>query len=121
MNPKLFISTLIILFSCVIFAGDTELDTQLFSTLQGRSIGPASMSGRVSAIDISPLDPNLILVGSATGGLWKSSSGGARWEPIFDYQSTLSIGDVKFSPSNPSTIWVGTGEANPRNLSLIHI
>jgi photosystem II stability/assembly factor-like uncharacterized protein len=54
-------------------------------------------------------------VGTASGGLWKSTSGGIKWEPIFDKEVTASIGAVKIQQSNPSVIWVGTGEGNPRN------
>ena len=58
---------------------------------------------------------DIIYVGTASGGLWKSSSAGTKWEPIFDNQITASIGAVAIQQSNPDVIWVGTGEGNPRN------
>lgn len=83
--------------------------------VRARSIGPAGMSGRVTAIEASVADPNVIYVGSASGGLWKSTSGGADWEPIFDDQPVASIGDVAIDPNAPDVLWVATGEGNPRN------
>ncbi len=73
------------------------------------------MAGRVTAIDVVNSRPEVIYAGTASGGLWKSESGGTAWEPIFDKQTTASIGAVAIQQSNPSVIWVGTGEGNPRN------
>ncbi|MBX7124443.1 MAG: hypothetical protein K1X47_02015 [Cyclobacteriaceae bacterium] len=80
-----------------------------------RSIGPAGMSGRVTAIDVVLSNPDIIYAGTASGGLWKSTSGGINWEPLFDKEAVLSIGAVAVQQDNPSVIWVGTGEGNPRN------
>ena len=73
------------------------------------------MSGRVTAIDVVHKNPDVMYVGTASGGLWKSTSGGINWEPIFEKEATASIGAVAIQQSNPSVIWVGTGEGNPRN------
>lgn len=73
------------------------------------------MSGRVTAIDVVLSNPDIIYAGTASGGLWKSSSGGTNWKPIFDSEITSSIGCVSIQQSNPDVIWVGTGEGNPRN------
>ena len=54
-------------------------------------------------------------VGTASGGLWKSNSGGITWKPIFDNEKTASVGALAIQQSNPAVIWVGTGEGNPRN------
>ena len=59
-------------------------------------------------------DKNIIYVGTAGGGVWKSESGGITFSPIFDEHSQ-SIGDLKIDQSNPKTVWVGTGEHNVRN------
>lgn len=83
--------------------------------LKPRSIGPAGMSGRVTAIAVVRSDPRVIYLGSASGGLWKSVSAGLRWEPVFDTMSVSSIGAVAIDQNAPDVIWVGTGEGNPRN------
>ncbi|GFZ77611.1 hypothetical protein GCM10011531_03640 [Aquaticitalea lipolytica] len=87
----------------------------LVKNMKPRNIGPGGMSGRVTAIDAVHSNPDIMFVGTASGGLWKSSSGGIKWEPIFDKEVTASIGAVAIQQSNPSVIWVGTGEGNPRN------
>ena len=83
--------------------------------MKPRNIGPGGMSGRVTAIDVVHKNPDVMYVGTASGGLWKSTSGGINWEPIFEKEATASIGAVAIQQSNPSVIWVGTGEGNPRN------
>lgn len=87
----------------------------LVQDLKPRNIGPGGMSGRVMSIDVVHSDPDIMFVGTASGGLWKSTSGGITWEPIFDKEVTASIGAVAIQQSNPSVIWAGTGEGNPRN------
>lgn len=86
-----------------------------FKNLKARSIGPASMSGRITAIDALYSNPNIIYLGTASGGVWKTENSGAKWEPIFDEQPILNIGAVAVQQSNPSVLWAGTGEGNPRN------
>ena len=80
-----------------------------------RNIGPGGMSGRVTSIDVVNNDNDVIYVGTASGGVWKSTSGGVNWEAIFNNQVTASIGAVAIQQSNPDVVWVGTGEGNPRN------
>jgi len=87
----------------------------LVEAIEVRHIGPGTMSGRVTAIAVPHNEPEVIFVGTASGGLWKSTSAGVTWEPIFDDQPTQSIGAVALSPLNPDLVWVGTGEGNPRN------
>ena len=72
------------------------------------------MSGRVTAIDVAMKPYEKIFIGTASGGVW-TSEGGAKWTPIFDKQPTQSIGALAINQANPSEIWVGTGEGNPRN------
>ncbi|RMG57018.1 MAG: hypothetical protein D6722_25505, partial [Bacteroidetes bacterium] len=91
------------------------LDLAPFSAMKARSIGPAGMSGRVTAIDVVRDQPDIIYAGTASGGLWRSMSGGIAWEPLFDTQRVASIGAVAIYQKNPDIIWVGTGEGNPRN------
>ena len=85
-----------------------------FGGLRARAIGPAIMSGRVSSIDATSTDPLTIYIGAASGGLWKSTDAGTTFKPIFD-DHPQSIGVVKLAPSDPSTVWVGTGESWTRN------
>ena len=73
------------------------------------------MSGRVTAINAVHSNPNIIYVGAASGGLWKSDGGGVAWEPIFEKEKAASIGAIAINQQNPDEIWVGTGEGNPRN------
>lgn len=86
-----------------------------FERLEWRSIGPANMGGRTADVEGVPGNPNLVYVATASGGLWKTVNGGTTWKPIFERQSTISIGDVALAPSNPDVVWVGTGESKPRN------
>ncbi len=114
MKSRHFTFTLLILtFLSLDLLGQTDLS--IFESMKPRSIGPAGMSGRVTSIDVVRHNRNVIYAGTASGGLWKSVSGGTSWEPIFDNQEVASIGVVTIDPSNASTIWVGTGEGNPRN------
>ncbi|MCB0704254.1 MAG: hypothetical protein KDC34_03050 [Saprospiraceae bacterium] len=92
-----------------------KLDMNLFHGMQPRNIGPAGMSGRVTAVDVNLSNPDQIFVGTASGGLWMSEGGGVSWKPIFDSMEVASIGAVAIDQSNPDVIWVGTGEGNPRN------
>ncbi len=107
---------LLLCFLLIPFLGSTQkIDFENFKELKFRNIGPAGMSGRVTAIDVSLRDKDHIIIGSASGGVWESKNGGISWKPIFDEQPTLSIGALKINQNNPAEIWVGTGEGNPRN------
>ena len=97
------------------FLSAQKIDFEHFKDLKFRNIGPAGMSGRVTAIDVNLRDKDHIYVGTASGGVWESKNGGISWKPIFDDQATLSIGALKINQNNPAEIWVGTGEGNPRN------
>ncbi len=92
-----------------------KVDMAKLQTLRPRNVGPAGMSGRVTSIDVVINNTNIIYAGTASGGLWKSESGGMTWKPIFDNEKTLSIGAVAIHQPNPDIVWVGTGEGNPRN------
>ena len=86
-----------------------------FKSWKPRNIGPAGMSGRITAIDAVVADPNTIYLGAASGGVWKTINQGASWDAVFEEQPILNIGSIAIQQSNPSTVWVGTGEGNPRN------
>ena len=86
-----------------------------FKNWKPRNIGPAGMSGRITTIDAVVADPNHIWIGAASGGVWKTTNAGGSWEAVFEEQPILNIGSIAIQQSNPSTVWVGTGEGNPRN------
>ncbi len=83
-----------------------------FSGLKFRSIGPALTSGRVADIAVRPDDPSTYYVAAASGGVWKTTNAGTTWTPVFDKQSSYSIGCVAIDPNNPHVVWVGSGENN---------
>ncbi len=74
--------------------------------------GPSNIAGRVNTLAIKPNNENILLAGFATGGIFKSSDKGDTWKPVFDDHLNLSIGDLAFDPSNPSTVYAGTGDPN---------
>jgi hypothetical protein len=92
-----------------------QVPMEKLEALKPRAIGPAGMSGRVTSIAVVPNNPNTFYIGTASGGLWKTESGGISWTPLFDTMAVASIGAVALDPGNPSVVWVGTGEGNPRN------
>ena len=92
-----------------------QIDPDLLAGMKARSIGPAAMSGRVAAIDAVESNPDIVYVGAATGGLWKSTNGGLSFTPIFDDQPVAAIGAVAIYQASPEIVWVGTGEGNVRN------
>ena len=87
---------------------------QEFDKLHFRSIGPATMSGRVSDLAIYEANPAIWYVGTAHGGVWKTTSNGALFTPLFQDQGLIAIGDVAVSQINSDLVWVGTGESNNR-------
>ena len=110
---KTALKLLFILMSIIGYSQEFSMD--LVKNMNPRNIGPGGMSGRVTSIDVVLSNPDIIYAGTASGGLWKSTSGGIKWTPIFDNQITASVGAVAVQQSNPDVIWVGTGEGNPRN------
>lgn len=92
-----------------------EVNMDLFHGLKPRNIGPAGMSGRVTAIAVDKHNTEIFYIGTASGGLWKTTSGGIKFEPVFDEQEVASIGALAIDPLRSDIIWAGTGEGNPRN------
>jgi photosystem II stability/assembly factor-like uncharacterized protein len=95
------------------------LDADLLKGLSARAIGPATVGGRIAAIDAVVADPNRIVIGAATGGVWMSNNGGLTWDAVFDEEAVASIGAIAINQSNPDIIWVGTGESNVRNSTSV--
>jgi len=110
--PTKFLVIFLIAFSTDVFG---QLNMDLLKGMKPRNIGPAGMSGRVTAIDVVNDQPEIIYAGTASGGLWKSESGGINWKPIFEKEAVASIGSIAIQQSNPDVVWAGTGEGNPRN------
>jgi photosystem II stability/assembly factor-like uncharacterized protein len=77
-----------------------------------RNIGPTVQGGRVTDIDVNPQNPHEYWVAYASGGLFKTLNNGISFEPVFDDQETLGMGDIAIAPSNPQVVYVGTGEKN---------
>ncbi len=77
-------------------------------------LGPKNVSGRVT--DVAVTTPRgktyTIYAAGASGGLWKTDNEGTTWRPVFEHGASTSIGDVTLAPSDPDTVWIGTGEAN---------
>ena len=98
------------------FTQDVTFDSDVISGLPIRAIGPAAMGGRIADIAAVHEGERLtIYVGSASGGVWRSKDGGITFKPVFDTEPTQSIGSVAIDPSDPKTVWVGTGESWARN------
>ena len=117
-TAKLLALLILIAFLATAMAQDSEnnkdnggdpLETAL-KGLELRTIGPAFMSGRIADIVIHPENHNVWYVGVGSGGVWKTENSGTTWTSIFDGQGSYSIGDLALDPSNPNTLWVGTGE-----------
>ncbi|MGQ0736894.1 MAG: VPS10 domain-containing protein [Acidobacteriota bacterium] len=83
-----------------------------FSNFRLRAVGPALMSGRISVVAVHPDDRQTWYLGVASGGVWRTSNAGITWTPVFQNEGAYSIGAVVLDAKNPSTVWVGTGEAN---------
>ena len=91
------------------------LSEDWIKALNWRCIGPANTGGRITAIAVNESDPCMWWVASASGGLLKTVNDGFSFEHQFDRETSVSIGDVAVAPTDPKIVWVGTGEANPRN------
>jgi photosystem II stability/assembly factor-like uncharacterized protein len=90
------------------------VDSVTFGDITARAIGPATTSGRITSLDASADDPRTLYAGTAGGGVWKSTNGGATFRPVFD-DHVMSIGAVTIDQSKPDIVWVGTGESWVRN------
>src|SRR5216684_2515688 len=97
--------------------GDQPNPTDQYKNLEFRELGPATMGGRIYDFAVVESIPNIVYVGTASGGVWKTTNNGTTWEPIFDKESVSTIGDIAIAPSDPSVVWVGTGEPNNRQSS----
>lgn len=99
--------------SFVVAGAQSAVD--VVKALRFRNVGPAVMSGRISDIDCDPKKTSTVYIATASGGVWKSTSDGTVWEPIFDEMPVASIGAVHVSRADSNVVWVGSGESNNRN------
>ena len=114
MSKRIITTSVIIIINLAFLTGQA-LDMSLFHGMKPRNIGPAGMSGRVTAIASDPRNKDILYIGTASGGLWKTENAGTTFTPVFDDQPVASIGAIAVDPLRPDVIWAGTGEGNPRN------
>jgi photosystem II stability/assembly factor-like uncharacterized protein len=108
-----------ILALCVQIAqAQLKVDENTFGDIKARQIGPAAMSGRISALDAVDKNPAILYAGAASGGLWKSINYGTTFKPVFD-KYNQSIGTITIDQDHPDTVWVGTGEVWVRNSTSV--
>ncbi len=116
---RLLLSFALGIFACApVLAGPTPKPSPtpgFFDQLRFRSVGPAVSGGRLGAVAGTDADSSLYYVGAAGGGVWRSKNGGQAFTPVFDAQDVGSIGAIAIDPHDSSIVWVGTGEAAPRN------
>src|SRR5260370_29705262 len=85
--------------------GESAMDK--FKALEFREIGPGVMGGRIDDFAAVESNPDIVYVGAAAGGVWKTTNNGTTWEPVFDKEGVSTIGDIAIAPSDPSVVWVG--------------
>jgi photosystem II stability/assembly factor-like uncharacterized protein len=100
--------------SAVFAQGSAGLD-QFLETIQPRELGPTIMGGRINELAVYEKDPRIFYVATASGGLWKTENGGVTMRPVFFKESSVALGTVAISQSDPNIVWVGTGEKDSRN------
>ncbi|HYJ92953.1 MAG TPA: hypothetical protein VEV84_16705, partial [Pyrinomonadaceae bacterium] len=106
-----FLSAITLYFSLAAFS--QSVDQSMYQSMHWRMIGPFR-AGRTVGVSGIPSQPNVFYMGVNNGGVWKTTDAGRTWQPIFDDQPTGSIGDLAIAPSNPSVIYVGSGEGLQR-------
>jgi photosystem II stability/assembly factor-like uncharacterized protein len=104
----------VLLLASATVAKTATVDPSLFQDLQWRSVGPFR-GGRVLAVEGDPRDAKRFYFGAVNGGVWRTDDAGRTWQPIFDSVNVGSIGAIAVAPSDPKTIYVGTGEADMRS------
>ena len=87
-------------------------ETSPFRNLEWQRLGPKYVGGRIEGIDAPRGQPGTIYVGVGSGGIWKTTNGGLTFDPVFENESTVAVGDLTVSASESNTRWVGTGEAH---------
>ncbi len=96
---------------------DTPAGADKWKAMEFRELGPAVMGGRIDDFAVVESNTSIVFVGVASGGVWKTTNNGTTWGPVFDKEGVSTIGDIAIAPSDPSIVWVGTGESNNRQSS----
>jgi len=114
-NYKIYLILVVVL--CIVLVAPSKVVAQtindkLLKNITYRSIGPTRQSGRFVDFAVPEQEPYTFYAATASGGLWKTTNNGQTFEPIFDHENVISIGDIAVAPSDPNILWVGTGEAN---------
>jgi len=115
MRRKLAVLALVLLAPAALPAQRVRTDSTFLDAFSWRPVGPANMSGRISDIEANPLNPKVIYVAAATGGIWKTVNAGTTWMPVFDRYPCHSVSELAIAPSDTSIIYAGTGEEDSRN------
>ena len=113
-QPRFILGALLVLTAAGAQAQSTVPVAQEFEKLHFRSIGPATMSGRVADLAVYEANPAVYYVGTAHGGVFKTTSNGAMFTPLFQNEGLISVGDITISQKDPNLVWVGAGESNNR-------
>lgn len=89
-------------------------ETSAFPGFNGQwtTEGPGNIGARINTIAVHPTNPNIILIGYAAGGIYRTTNGGVTWTAVFEDKPQLAIGDIVFHPANPSLVWAATGDPN---------
>lgn len=82
----------------------------LFAHMKWRTVGPSFQGGRIQSITLDGHHPGRFSLGVGSENVWRTDNNGVTWTPIFEHESTFTVGDVALSPADPNVIWVGSGE-----------
>ncbi len=117
---KTFVALLLVAFSWNAGTAQVKITASTFSSIEARAMGPGTMSGRITAIEGVNSEPRTLYIGTAGGGVWKTTNACASFKPIFD-KYCQSIGAIAIDQKQPKTVYVGTGESNMRNTVSIGV
>lgn len=104
----------ILLLNLFVLLSAQSITTEQLNQLKFRNIGPSVAGGRIHDVEVVPGKPEVILIASASGGIWKTTSKGTMWNPVFDHEAVSTFGDLAIAESNPNIIYAGTGEQQNR-------
>lgn len=103
-----------------VMRGQAALAAQKRAAADWTQLGPTNVGGRITDVTADPSNTNVIYIGAASGGVWKTTDGGGNWSPVFDEAGSPSIGAVAIDPTDSDVVYVGTGEANPGGGSVAY-